>query len=568
MEKMVNCNSSSQKIVEGCDTNIVLFSLKRSLLNNDSNNIFVSNPSLKSSSEKSVYDRLYESIYGNSTASIQFDIDNRDLKYIAYKVNLQWHNGHNPIYLFDKVLFKKYAEKIFSSYLQHRQTGYLYITGFTPMHSCTYNIYLNTEEIGSKNTILIFTSGLKLTVEKTKKQIILRSYYETVSPKTKYQKIYCINHEQILAPYEDDNIHIEITFDGAAKKNTVKFNNKKIITPIFTYNSQKLPYLLFSKSYIKFGIVRETESELGTLKLYEINQVINRSFVTVMGDKNCLPFGIDGPHPSSTVKNGISLISEYGGGGTIWFDTKYIGDNENEIEYWKKVLSSDNWDVGIHYSEELKKMKTKLAYELMIHENEVIEKLVGKKPKSWCSLRNKDSIEHALFAYNYDEMIWRNGDFGVHSEIGVGNLDEETWLWWEKASKAGIIVPLFTHRMDGEFPINYSISYSKLSHLISNYYKCGIKLTSFEKYWLINSNTKYAKFTILNKASDFVCFEAITNDNDALINVNFQVSEKNSTIIDENKSTPVKWQLEQDSTPSFWVENGHTYTIKNVNNSK
>ena len=62
----------------------------------------------------------------------------------------------------------------------------------------------------------------------------------------------------------------------------------------------------------------------------------------------------------------------------------------------------------------------------MDEESEYVYEQIGKRPTSWCCLRNRDNITHAIYAYNKLGMYWRNGESGVHAEKDVGNLDDAT----------------------------------------------------------------------------------------------------------------------------------------------
>ena len=135
-------------------------------------------------------------------------------------------------------------------------------------------------------------------------------------------------------------------------------------------------------------------------------------------------------------------------------------------------------------------------------------------------MRNKDNIKHAIYAYENLGMFWRNGDSGVHAEKNVGNLDDNTWEWWESASKEGMAYPSFTHELDLDPAIKYSISRSKFLNWVDTYNSNGASIVSFYEYGQISRNTHEARFDILQHTDNSVIFIAHTNGCDALANVN------------------------------------------------
>ena len=132
--------------------------------------------------------------------------------------------------------------------------------------------------------------------------------------------------------------------------------------------------------------------------------------------------------------------------------------NQTDLEYLRNLVTNDSWEVGIHFSKELDSLPLDEAYKTMDKEYEYVYEKIGKKPTSWCSLRNRDNITHAIYAYNKYGIYWRNGESGVEAEEMVGNLYDDTWLWWEPASRAGMTHPVFTHQTDKDPAIKYSIS--------------------------------------------------------------------------------------------------------------
>jgi hypothetical protein len=196
----------------------------------------------------------------------------------------------------------------------------------------------------------------------------------------------------------------------------------------------------------------------------------------------------------------------------------------------------------------------------MDKEYEYVYEKIGKKPTSWCSLRNIDNITHAIYAYNKLGMYWRNGNSGVHAEGIVGNLDDDTWPWWEQASRAGMAHPVFTHQLDKDPAIPYSISPSKFKTWINNFYSNNVFIVSFYEYSQVNRNTHDAYFDNISSNGNLITFDAHTNGAKSLINVNVTAG-SDAQVYDYTSNNSLNYTLEKDKSITFWVENNHIYYI-------
>ncbi|MCO5383987.1 MAG: hypothetical protein NHB15_19555 [Methanosarcina barkeri] len=189
-----------------------------------------------------------------------------------------------------------------------------------------------------------------------------------------------------------------------------------------------------------------------------------------------------------------------------------------------------------------------------------VYEIFGRKPTSWCSMRNRDTVTHAIYAYENLGMLWRNGDLGIHAEKDVGNLDDDTWEWWEPASRAGMVHPVFTHELDQDPAIKYSISRSKFRNWVDNYDSNNVSIVSFYEYSQISRNTYDASFENLQYTEHSIIFDARTNGAIALVNVNTNAG-KNTQVYDNTSKKFLSYNIEQDNSITFWVENNHTYGI-------
>jgi hypothetical protein len=238
-----------------------------------------------------------------------------------------------------------------------------------------------------------------------------------------------------------------------------------------------------------------------------------------------------------------------------------IGEcNKTDLDYLRYLVTNDSWETGIHFSKELNNLPLEEANKTMDAEYEYVYEKIGKKPTSWCSLRNNDGIKNAIYAYNKYGMYWRNGDSGVEAETMVGNLYDDTWKWWEPASYAGMTHPVFTHQLDKDPAIKYSISYSKFKTWVDNYYSNNISIMPFYEYNLISRNTYYAYFDNISSSGNLISFKAHTNGVKSYINVN--VTAVNDTqVYDRTLNESLRYTLEGDKSINVWAENNHTYEV-------
>ncbi len=438
--------------------------------------------------------------------------------------------------------------------MQRLKTECCCVCGLVPMHRCNYQITIGIERDGADNYVQINSPGAKITCRILDNNTwVITSYYQNSQSVTPMFK-------ELLIPDVTERLTLNITFDGVNKTNTIYCSgSSSISTPFYAINRRNLPYPDFACGWIKFANYVVGRGTFINTKIFEITQTAQRSFITAIGDKKITPYGIDGPHNYETVDRGISYMEKNDNEGTIWFDVKYL-DDEAYIEYLRDLVHNESWEVGIHYSESLNRMPLERSYELMENEYEIISQMIGSNPATWCSLRNGDELAHATYAYDKFVMIWRNGDAGIHTEHAVGNLEDKTWKWWEKASCTGMSYPVFTHRTDEDPAIPWSISYPNFITGVDNYNAREIKIIPFGRWWDINSNTNQATFNDIASNGRTTSFKAFTNGAYALANVNIRAS-RNTEVYDDTAGEDVKWEQQPDGSITFKVENKHRYKI-------
>ena len=121
-------------------------------------------------------------------------------------------------------------------------------------------------------------------------------------------------------------------------------------------------------------------------------------------------------------------------------------------------------------------------------------------------------------------------------------------------------IPVFTHELDRDPAIKYSISHSKFRTWVDNYYSNDIPVISFYEYNQVNRNTYDAYFDDIEYNKSRITFDAHTNGYQALVNVNVTAGE-DTQVYDDTTDKAIDYTLEKDKSINFWVENNHTYSI-------
>ncbi|WP_231585469.1 MULTISPECIES: hypothetical protein [unclassified Methanosarcina] len=565
-------DTENSKTVENINQgSIILFSQNYSETNYLPANVFIA----RSQKEKP-YDKLYSSIYATQESKVFFNNTSKGLEYTnirdsplipcsllpsmdiisCFGINEYLGNFKSNLDIFT---FCKCTSVPIIHYLEEpRHTGALYICSLTPMVKCAYGISMDINADDPQSFVELNSPGSRMIIQESEGQTLLKSYYRDSSGETKYEKVILGN--------ASEKANFNIIFDGYNKTNTIYAQDgSSIVTPFYNLDRQKLPYLDFSNGYIKFTVFILGEGTYLDANIYSINQTADRKLITAIGDSRIIPFGLDGP--VNRTEEGIDYLKTKGYRGTMWFDKGLLEkSNEKHINYLHSLVVNDSWEVGIHYTKELSSLPLEEAYSVMDEEYQYVYEKIGRKPTSCCCLRNHDNLTHAIYAYENFGMIWRNGDALIHAERDVGNLYDDTWEWWEPASKAGMSYPVFTHQLDLEPAIKYSISRSKFRDWVDNYYTNNMTIVSFYEYNQISRNTYDASFENLQYNEKLLAFDAHTNGDSALVNVNITAG-NDIQVYDTTLEKYLDYETEQDKSITFRVEDNHTYTI-NLNSSK
>lgn len=559
---------NSSKITENINQgSILLFSQNYSEANSLPSNIFIANVS-----DGKIYDKIYSNIYATDESKIYFDNASNVLRYTSIRnsslipcsllpvVDIICCFGINE-YLSrfrnnpDIFTFCKCTSVPIIHYLEEpRQAGAVYICKLTPMVKCTYEISMDVSDDDPASFVELDSPGSRLIIQEIENQTLLKSYYRDSSGELMYKKLLLAN--------ASEKADFKIMFDGYNKTNTIYLQNgSSIVTPFYNPERQNLPYTDFSNGYIKLTAFILGEGTYLDVNIYSVNQTAERKLITAIGDSKMIPFGLDGPFPMNKTEEGIGYLRDKGYRGTMWFDKGMFEQcGEAHLKYLHNLVDNDSWEVGIHYTKELNSLPLKETNRIMDEEYSYLYEKIGQKPTSWCCLRNRDNITHAIYAYEKLGMTWRNGDAGIRAERDVGNLDDDTWQWWEPASKAGMSYPVFTHELDVEPAIKYSISRSKFRNWVDNYYANNMSIVSFYEYNKENLNTYDASFDNLQYDEKLLSFDAHTNGANAIVNVN--ITTGNSTqVYDATLKEFLDYKTEQDNSVTFHAEDNHSYRV-------
>lgn len=548
--------------------NIILFSQNYAEVSNVPANIFIARIQ-----NTTTFDSAYSTIYGAQRSDILFDNTSNELRYTttrnspllpysllsaldAIEVSGTIEAIQHLVKPLDVDTFCRCASVPEINYeAEQREIGSLYICNLTPMVKCTYNISMDMNADDPHSFVELDTPGSKMLFQDIGNDTILKSFFQDNSGNVLSKTIFVGN--------ADEKSNFEVVFDGENKTNTiVAGNGNSMVTPFYNLDRQKLPYVDFSNGYIKFTPFVLGEGKFIDINVSGISQKAGRKLITPIGYSKMVAFGLDGPYTLNLTGQGINYLNSKGCSGTLWFDDVYnlAQFDQKSIEYLRYLVMNGSWEVGIHFSEELNSLPLDEAYKTMDKEYESIYEKIGKKPTSWCSLRNRDNITHAIYAYNKLGMYWRNGESGVHAEEVVGNLYDDTWTWWEPASRAGMNLPVFTHQTDKDPAIKYSISFSKFKTWVDNYYSNNVSIVPFYEYSLINRNSHDAYFDNISSSGNLILFDAHTNGVKSYINVNVTAG-NNTQVYDRTLDESLNYSLEEDKSINFWAENNHTYEI-------
>lgn len=385
--------------------------------------------------------------------------------------------------------------------------GKLYIGGLSPavQTSITMDVEFSRSNFNSLMNVRYGNAWVAIKLQNivvpdggAKACLVIYSYY--YDPNLTNENLGLTDPIYPRAPDGADSLRFNLTIssDGIARTNSIYIDGIKILeTPISAVSTRQYEPNAFANPYVIFNPTVGSADETGVgLAIHSIAQTVPAyQYVTPISNPSITPYGLDGPHPYGTVDEGIALLQQYGGRGTIWADVGYV--NDDNIDYLRQLIA-EGWELGIHYSTGLSNKDWETAVQIMESEYATITEMFGQSPTSWCSLQNNDNVTHANYAYANLGMVWRNGAMGVHSQSNVGNLCDAYWTWWANASAAGMVYPTFTHQTDPDPAILFSISMSNYEAWLDNYAAAGVSIVPYYDYWTLAQNTYHTQVSDLS----------------------------------------------------------------------
>ena len=252
--------------------------------------------------------------------------------------------------------------------------------------------------------------------------------------------------------------------------------------------------LIYAHPYIWMDHVMSPEDPEGsrcTTRIYSITETVPRySHLTPLADPKVHGFGLDGPHDLDTVQNGIALVQQHGGTGTIFADVRFVTPDKHE--YIMDLLDS-GWELGIHYSKMLTSLPLSEAYDVMYSEYRQIEEMFGRAPIVWSSQGNQDNVTHARYAADSLGMIRRNG-YNLGGRMGnFGAVVENRW-------EGGLEGDRYTERSSGihapdrpepvyTLPTG-SDDHSRVGDKLRDN---GVRMVGYYEYWTNAMNSHYTR---------------------------------------------------------------------------
>jgi hypothetical protein len=433
--------------------------------------------------------------------------------------------------------------------------GSLFVSGLYPVTDSNLTIELGLERDFWGNNINIRTNNIWLQVQKRNNNNYRLTSFWYDDKKTLNNIYFEIPSNDVI----DNKIKVSFISFEENRTNTIKYNDSTYIeTPYAFFESRNLPYTYLSHPIIEITPYISQGGTYCTMNIYSIQQSIPRKTITAYGNKNKTAFGLDGPHNPSEkyVLKGTNYMTENGHVGTIWADVKYMDDKT--IIYVEDLLDN-GWELGIHYSTQLNHLPLEEAYKLMDAEYKIISNIFSTPPTTWCSLQNQDNETHAEYAYKNLGMIWRNGKTGVSYYSNVGTFENRTWDWWKSSVDNKAIYPTFTHRLDEEVAIPYSIDFTKFKYFIDRHNDNDIQVVGFEEYYKRNINQKEASISIVDKNDTYLLFKVLTNEYPCNINIYKQNMHYPYKLIDVDDNVTINYSVNEDMSITFEAKNMHTY---------
>jgi hypothetical protein len=431
-------------------------------------------------------------------------------------------------------------------------TGDVWVGGLTPAVNTTYNILMDTDSFSSSSYVQIIISGITVNVmRRSDDSYRIYQFYHRADGTAVTLEYMSVPAANVTHPFV-----LSIGYDGYNQTYTTSIGGYTNSSPLM--GGSGMPYTQISGTAIRFTKYQHSTETGLNFKLYSINQTVTKTGnITAIGDKSLVSFGLDKPHPANTWEDGAALITTNGGKGTIWADVTSLGADPADTV---KPLLADGWELGIHFSTSLTSSNLTTANATIDSETATVAAAYGQAPTSWCSLQNGDNATHAAYAYTSKGMIWRNGRTGGGEFSNIANLQNSTYPFWADASAAGITTRTFTHEIDVDPAIAYSIDPAKFNDWVDNYTTNNMTISPFINWYKTGENTNSATFTESIDHSAILKFTAHTNGYPAFVEIDHPYNATHY-ITNSTVNATVPFEESPDGNMQFYVSDGITYIV-------
>lgn len=440
------------------------------------------------------------------------------------------------------------------------QKGQGYISGLVPTTTSTVNISLSWT-----STYTASWAGCAVNINIG--GILLNCYHGTLPANPYYVRGQYYNSTGSLISMTAINMganpYVNATVTSYISNGTanVKIGNNSLWVPFYrqAYIQDTASYV-FTPDTISISATAATfgsTSDSIIVDMYRVTQTINSSeLITAVGSSKHQAIGYDGPHPMTTVYDGMERIRSENMTGTIFADVDYV-TNATYMEYLNGLID-DGWELGIHFSESLDEMSYEDAVALMDVEYNEIGTLFGTPPLTWCSLGNGENATHAAYAKTALNMVWRNYKVVYQNLPGshnIVNISADYWMGVANGSYS--TAPVYLHETEVEPATSSSVDRSIFHQYLNTTFAGDVRLVGYYEWYKIQSNQFDATF--IKTSDDYgESITASTNGYNAMMVYRWEPTEDTIVMCDGES-------VEYSTTPEGYilieVEDGKEYMI-------
>lgn len=399
-----------------------------------------------------------------------------------YNTHLSYSNIDNA------VLFTKYKGEV----------GECWISGLIPARTTTYNL---TVAWYSSYTTSWAGAAFSISIGGT----VIYCTHGSNPLNPYYSKGQYYNETGSLVSLSNINLgttgimNIEVTSYIENATCHVDINGNKYWIPFYrnTYTSD-IYANVYTPTSVQFGSAVATDggsTDYLIGKISYLRQTINKTGdVFAIASTTHQAIGYDGPHNYTTTLDGMERIRSAGMTGTLFVDIGYI-ENDTFLAYMK-VLQSEGWEIGIHYSEGLENLPYEESLIMMEEEYNIISDVFGVAPKMWCSLGNDENDTHVAYGALALNMIWRTDKIIPQNLPGSKDMINASYDYWYGVAIGGTAtVPMYLHETELEPATSAGIDKSLWDAYLDIIFEGPIKLVSYYEWYMIQANQFDATYT-------------------------------------------------------------------------